>query len=355
MTASLLTVQETDTASPVQAGSSGKFAITIIKAGQGSSGYYPADVLERDGATTFPKGTHVYLDHPSEDDKYNRPERSVRDLAGVLSTDAKWDSNCQSLLGEMQIVPAYAGLVETLAPHVGMSIRALAYAENEEVPGVGMVNKVSKFVKGESVDIVTHAGAGGNIISMIESARNAVHPAKLVESPPKENKVEMTKEDFAKALNESNTALLAGLVEALKPKTAEVNPIDIALGFAKALNESGLTPAVQNLVAEAVKNGAKPSEAIEAHKAAFGSVPQTAQQAGPVKDAYQNMVETIELSHGFGTPNAGGNAGLIVGGGVVGVGESASSTGALTEAEKKDWESALGFLVTESRKNGVSL
>ena len=36
---------------------------------QGSSGYYPADVLRRDGPIAFPAGTHVYLDHPTSDEE----------------------------------------------------------------------------------------------------------------------------------------------------------------------------------------------------------------------------------------------------------------------------------------------
>ena len=40
----------------------GIFYIKVISADvQGSSGYYPAEVLERDGARAFPAGTHMFL------------------------------------------------------------------------------------------------------------------------------------------------------------------------------------------------------------------------------------------------------------------------------------------------------
>src|SRR5690625_6670486 len=59
----------------------GIFYIKVISADvQGSSGYYPAEVLERDGARAFPAGTHMFLDHPTATQKYDHPERSAKDL-----------------------------------------------------------------------------------------------------------------------------------------------------------------------------------------------------------------------------------------------------------------------------------
>ena len=37
--------------------------IKIIQPGWGSSGYYPKDVLERDGPNVFTKGTKMYINH----------------------------------------------------------------------------------------------------------------------------------------------------------------------------------------------------------------------------------------------------------------------------------------------------
>lgn len=342
----ILAFQEADKTAPVKSGS-GKFKITLLKAGQGSKGYYPADVIKRDGPTVFPEGTHVYLDHPTETEKYDRPERSVRDLAGTLSGPSTWDESSQSLVGTMQIVPLYADLVENLAPHVGMSIRVLGYAQNEEVGGV-MVNKISQFVHAESVDIVTRAGAGGKIVSMIESARNAVPtiPPVPVGPPNGRNNMELTKEELAGALMESNKTLLAGLVEALKPAAAPAgDPLDAVLGLSTALATSGLNEAAQKLVIESVRHGAKPSEAIEAHKAALGVAPVVQQAPAVVPNAYGQLVAATEASFGlgFGEANAGGNRAAIVGGAVVGEGQAAGQP--LSEAEHKDWESTIQSLV----------
>src|ERR1041384_4001866 len=75
-------------------GTKGIWRTRIIEADvQGSSGYYPADVLKRDGPTAFPAGTHVYLDHPTADEDEGRPERSFKDLAGYLVDGARYEES----------------------------------------------------------------------------------------------------------------------------------------------------------------------------------------------------------------------------------------------------------------------
>lgn len=348
-------VTEAGDSAPVKSGP-GKFAITILKSGQGSSGYYPADVMERDGAKAFPKGTHVHLDHPTETAKYDHPERSVKDLVGTLSEDASYDKGSKSLIGKMEIMPQYKDLVAALAPHVGMSIRAKAYAESAEVDGA-MVHKVTHLVHGESVDIVTHAGAGGHIMSMIESAKSftPATPPVPVGPPKKENNMELTKEDFAAIMVESNKALLAGLTESLKAPAPAGDPIDAVLGLATALAESGLNPAAQKLVVEAVRHGAKPTEAIEAHKAAFSAPAAPARPAAqPATDAYGQLVQEADKRYGIGygeqssmiEANAGGNTPAAVGGAVIGQGSSSTS---LSEADITDWEKTIASLVEGKR------
>lgn len=151
-------------------GSDTVWLIQLIAADvQGSSGYYPADVLRRDGPRIFTAGTHVYLDHPTATEETDRPERSVRDLAGVLIEDAYYDDgpNGKGLFARMRVFSDHAHRVAELAPHVGMSIRARGTKEyhsdtNREV--------VSSLIDAQSVDIVTHAGAGGRFLQSSGSA-----------------------------------------------------------------------------------------------------------------------------------------------------------------------------------------
>ncbi|HLS01619.1 MAG TPA: hypothetical protein VK054_06505, partial [Beutenbergiaceae bacterium] len=154
-------------------GSKGIYRIQLIEADvQGSTGFYPASVLERDGARAFPAGTHVFLDHPRESEEWERPERSVKDLAGVLLDAATYQDakDGKGLFSRMQVFPDHKEFVEAKFPHMGMSIRALGIREYSSDTGL---DTVTELVRGQSVDIVTRAGAGGRILEMTESARAA--------------------------------------------------------------------------------------------------------------------------------------------------------------------------------------
>lgn len=155
--------------------SAGRIRVTLITPGWGSSGYYPAEVLEqavRD--KVWPAGTQCFIDHPGEFENRDRPERSVRDLAAVLTEDPVWTGS--AVEADAQLMPAHAETLRQpeMANAIGMSIRASADVEMGEAEGRrGRI--VKKLVFGESVDFVTRAGRGGRY-QVIESAR----PSKVV-------------------------------------------------------------------------------------------------------------------------------------------------------------------------------
>jgi hypothetical protein len=155
-------------------GKDGTASIKIIQAGQGSSGYYPADVLKRDGPKVFTAGTQIYLDHPSVSEESNRPERSVRDLAGSLTGPAAWKEDGAAgpgLYAPVRFLDSVAPHIEAIAPISGMSIRASGTAGTREVDGK-KVRSIESIDVAHSVDVVTRPGAGGKVLDLIESARN---------------------------------------------------------------------------------------------------------------------------------------------------------------------------------------
>lgn len=133
---------------------------------QGSSGYYPGDVLRRDGSKAFPAGTHVYFDHPTDTEERERPERSVRDLAGYLTDDAAFEDGLDGsgLYARIQFLPHVKEHIRSIAEHVGLSIRAAG-----EIAETATGRVVKSIQHGLSVDVVTRAGAGGRLIYMAES------------------------------------------------------------------------------------------------------------------------------------------------------------------------------------------
>lgn len=140
----------------------------------GSSGYYSREVLERDGPTTWPQGTPVYLDHPSESEERDRPERSVRDLAGKTTSTPAYETD--GLYSDVEIYPHVAPVVEAMADDIGLSIRAAAEVDEGEAAGRrGTI--VNRLIEGLSVDLVTRTGAGGKLVALLESARKRLEEA----------------------------------------------------------------------------------------------------------------------------------------------------------------------------------
>ncbi|MFN2636897.1 MAG: hypothetical protein ABR585_07725 [Gemmatimonadaceae bacterium] len=135
---------------------------------QGSSGYYSAPMLKKH-AGVFRQGLPVYLDHPGVTEAYERPERSVRDLAGRLATPATYQGD--GLYADVEVYPHWAPVIEAMAGDIGMSIRASGTVEASTADNIrGPI--VTSLTEASSVDFVTAAGAGGKIVALLESARS---------------------------------------------------------------------------------------------------------------------------------------------------------------------------------------
>lgn len=158
----------------------GTIPIKVIAPGWGTSGYYPADVLERDGPRLFGAGLQMFWDHQTAQEEAERPEGSLEDLAAVLTTPARWESNGAAgpgLYADAKVFPAYVESVDSLAPHIGVSIRASGRAQPGEAEGrKGPIVQAIASVK--SIDFVTKPGAGGQILQLFEAARPQRQPSK---------------------------------------------------------------------------------------------------------------------------------------------------------------------------------
>jgi hypothetical protein len=146
-----------------------RIRVTIATPGMGASGWYAPEVLEAAAREkVFPKGTHMMVDHPSASQRRDRPEGSVRDLAGVLTSDATW--NGSALVAEADLMPAHTDLLAPMAGVIGVSLRAMGDIEMGDVDGQ-RVPKVTRLVPpADSVDFVTKAGRGGTF-EVLESRR----------------------------------------------------------------------------------------------------------------------------------------------------------------------------------------
>ena len=154
-------------------GEDGSILVKCIGPGWGSSGYYSPDVLSRDIAA-YKSGTKMFWDHPTAQEARDRPERSLRDLAGEFTEDGKYMADGPKgpgVYARAKVFAPYKAFVDELAPHIGASHRALGTKVNGEAEGRrGPI--IEKIEAVQSVDFVTAPGAKGEIVQMFEAARD---------------------------------------------------------------------------------------------------------------------------------------------------------------------------------------
>lgn len=144
--------------------------IRIISPGWGSSGYYSPSVLEK-AAPLYKSGTKMFLNHPTRSEAKERPERDLNQLAGYLSTDAKYERNGAygpGLYADAKLMPGQVDFIKSAAPVIGIS----HYCEGKTTHGTAEGRSgpiVEAIMAVHSVDIVTTPGRGGAIIQ--ESGR----------------------------------------------------------------------------------------------------------------------------------------------------------------------------------------
>lgn len=271
-------------------GTPGLYEIRLIAADvQGSSGYYSREILERDGAVAFPAGTKVFLDHPSQDELENRPERSVRHIAGYLTKDAEMRED--GLYGPVKFGRDYQTFIEDFHSVLGMSIRAAGEIEESEDESGTIRRNVTAIYPGplNSVDVVTAPGAQGAIVSALhESFRE------ITENKETERTVHMDEQDI-KRIVEAVTAALTPLVESLKPEAPveEVTEPDLAAVTESAL-AAGLTKTARARVVAAVRAGTEVEEAIQAEKTLADEILAEAAAAATVEESVITTGRIVE-------------------------------------------------------------
>lgn len=162
----------------------GTIPVKLIQPGWGSSGYYSAEVLRRDGPKVFTPKVKMYWNHPTSVEEAERPEGDLNALAAELVSGARWDEGGPAgpgLYADAKVFAPYQEAVNELAPHIGVSIRASGRAVSGEAEGrKGAI--IQEIASARSVDFVTSPGAGGRIIEMFEAARANRYQAEDVSS-----------------------------------------------------------------------------------------------------------------------------------------------------------------------------
>lgn len=238
----------------------GKYRIRIIVPGQGSSGIYTAENLA-ESAPLFKAGTEMFIDHPTETEEWERPERSIRDYAGVFLEDATVGED-GALYTVCKVFSGVNELIKDKWEHIGVSINAWCadpISEDGIVPPIAGVR---------SVDFVTTPGAGGAIIDLLESNRNDNYVKEAgmdKDIKSKFDELESKVASLIEALDSKLESLRTPIQESDEEK-ASVD-VDSAIEAGKKIAESGLPDVAATRVREAVKKGVDVDSALEAERA----------------------------------------------------------------------------------------
>lgn len=145
--------------------------VKIISPGRGSSGFYPKEVIQRDGPTIFRRGTLMYFNHATKAEESARPEGDWNNLAAVTTGDAYWDEagkDGPALYAPAKVFAKHAAEVAEKAPHTGVSIRAQGRRDDKAMGPDGKPGVITALTHAESIDLVTKAGRDGKLL--LESA-----------------------------------------------------------------------------------------------------------------------------------------------------------------------------------------
>ena len=234
----------------------GSIPVKIIQPGWGSSGYY-SEALLKEYAAKWKPGVKMFLDHPTESERHERPERSVRDFAGVLTSQAEYREqgpDGPGLYAEAQVIEPYKPMIEAIAPHIGVSIRAHGVFEPGEAEGrKGRV--ITRIDSVESVDFVTQPGAGGKVLALMESLRGESSGSTVEESSDtSETSVENSAASEAATEPEESSMELQEAQERIGALEAELTEARKAADYAdERADRAELALAVIEAKAEATK------------------------------------------------------------------------------------------------------
>lgn len=254
----------------------GRYRIRIIAPGRGSTGMYTAPNLA-ESAPLFVPGTHMFFDHQTMTEDWERPERSVRDLAGVFESGAEIMPD-GSLEADIKVYPSVNGIIRERWADIGVSINGWSV---EEIGPDGVVPPLAGI---QSVDFVTRAGAKGAVLEVLESdgrwrVMNPSTPTKSTTNTNVQEEQAVKPEEIVKAVSEAVAAAMpAAIKEAAamlaadqekkaveaEKKAPSVDPYEAAAKIAEAQD---LPSQARARVMEAVKRGAGVDDAIEAERA----------------------------------------------------------------------------------------
>lgn len=268
----------------------------------GSSADYPVEALKRDVPTSFPEGTRMKANHDGMCEAGGDIRRVI-----ARTIDTPW-AESDGMYTNIRVSKEWAGYVKEYGDIIGLSISAAGemethededgetvYTRNEET-GKPILKRLFSAQESpyNSIDFVEAPGADGRIVLALEAAQKTLLELNIREQatfaagiserkkseavPPRkdeEKEIDMTKEELAEALAESQRATLAAFDEKLAaalPKPLDESSAPKLDVMAEAIVSAGLTEGGRASVYEKVALGADLTKTIESEKAREQSI-----------------------------------------------------------------------------------
>lgn len=261
--------------SAVQVDEDGTIPIVLITPGKGTSGYYTEDLIKRDAASAWPAGSHSYINHLQAGEVRN-PEK----LIGTLTEDAHWSDEKGGAVSRLRPLKHWREFVDEVAPHTGLSISAMGDGKLGEMDGeeVFIVESLSPSIQ-NTIDLVSFAGRGGYVESLLESAHASTHVETSAGDKEKETKT-MADEAKLDQLISTVEALVTTITAERDARIAEAAGADTktadavkAVDATKAVESADITASAKAKLIEGIKAGtydvAPLIEAAKTEKAAL--------------------------------------------------------------------------------------
>lgn len=270
---------------PLGSGEGDEYKIRIMRAGQGSSAFYPNEMLTRDLPKAFPVGTRMRANH----DGWLTDNGGDITRLMAKTIDTPWAEGDEHFT-HIRVSEEWSPWVREFGDVIGVSISAHGSMSEQEIDGEIKRVCVELFSAEASpyntIDFVEAPGAHGRIIAAKEAASKIIEGAvkiseagsivsakgKTSEAAPsqktEEREIDMTPEEFRAAFDEGISRALPSIVQSVTeaaqptpPAPAEVSPADIAEALVSAgLTESGRRAAIASINAGIAVEAAVASE-----------------------------------------------------------------------------------------------
>src|SRR5690625_3317736 len=103
----------------------------LLAVGHGSSAVHTEEAMTATGASAWPQGTRIHINHQGWESLMEFPAGDLNSLAGIVDSTPKMDEvdGERGLYAEVEFSEKWAPFVEEFADYIGLSISSGFYGE----------------------------------------------------------------------------------------------------------------------------------------------------------------------------------------------------------------------------------